>query len=150
MRRLSPANRCQGASLPDIHWWSPTRSLFKAQRNGRKVVTMQLVANSFESGARSASMYVSSLSPFTPSARSRCHQGSAHDLYWSNGDGGPQLDTDERGPDLTNLHSTIVRISVPSGTGAGDVGYTIPTGNREGGKSSELEIEGRNTRSSRS
>ncbi|CAM9805758.1 unnamed protein product, partial [Sphacelaria rigidula] len=51
--------------------------------------------------------------------------GSAHDIYWSAGDSGPQTDLDNRSQDPTNLHGTMVRITVPT---AGN-GYTIPSGN---------------------
>eukprot|EP00903_Cladosiphon_okamuranus_P006181 g6078.t1 len=48
-----------------------------------------------------------------------------HDLYWSTGDGGPQLDLDDNGQDELNLLSAMIRISVPSDGS----GYEIPSGN---------------------
>lgn len=70
-------------------------------------------------------------------------QGTAHDLYWSNGDSGPQEDTDEHGQNLDDIHATIVRITVPT-TGTG---YTIPSGNVEGGtrliRGSNRDLSGR-------
>ena len=52
-------------------------------------------------------------------------QADEHDLYWTNGDGGPQEDPLNTGQDTTNLLGSMIRITVPSdGTG-----YTIPSGN---------------------
>lgn len=59
------------------------------------------------------------------SAVSMTMQATYHDLYWSVGDSGEQLDPDNNSQDTTNHLGTMVRISVPSdGTG-----YEIPTGN---------------------
>lgn len=54
-------------------------------------------------------------------------QEAYHELYWSVGDGGPQNDPDNRAQDLTTLHGSIVRISVPSAVAG--TGYDIPVGN---------------------
>eukprot|EP00752_Nemacystus_decipiens_P013406 g11871.t1 len=59
-------------------------------------------------------------------------QGNQYnDLYWSHGDGGPGLDRLNNAQNLTNLHGTMVRISVPSFEGAPEL-YQIPSGNYPG------------------
>ncbi|CAN0529867.1 unnamed protein product, partial [Ectocarpus sp. 8 AP-2014] len=56
-------------------------------------------------------------------------------IYWTVGDGGPQNDPDNKAQDMTNLHGSIVRISVPS-TAMG-TGYEIPVGNPFDGANGE-------------
>lgn len=49
--------------------------------------------------------------------------------------------------DLDHLVSAIARVSVPSGTEAGDTGYAVPPGNYQGGEQALLSDPGfpRNT-----
>eukprot|EP00903_Cladosiphon_okamuranus_P006180 g6077.t1 len=60
---------------------------------------------------------------FKPSAYG--NEEDFHDIYWSTGDGGPQLDLDNNGQDELNLLSAMIRISVPSDGSD----YEIPSGN---------------------
>ncbi|CAN0083513.1 unnamed protein product [Ectocarpus sp. 6 AP-2014] len=62
-------------------------------------------------------------------------EGAYHVIYWTVGDGGPQNDPDNKAQDMTNLHGSIVRISVPS-TAMG-TGYEIPVGNPFDGANGE-------------
>lgn len=62
-------------------------------------------------------------------------QAAYHDLYWSVGDGGPQNDPFDNAQDLTVLHGSIVRISVPSSATGSN--YTIPAGNAFDGTNGE-------------
>ncbi|CAM9894089.1 unnamed protein product [Pylaiella littoralis] len=57
---------------------------------------------------------------------------SGHDIYWTTGDGGPQTDYTNQAQDNSNLLGSMMRITVPSGSGTS--GYTIPSGNLGGGK----------------
>lgn len=63
-------------------------------------------------------------------------QVSYHDLYWSIGDGGPQMDPYDHGQRTDTLFGTMVRISVPSNGS----GYVVPSGNYEGGENLDLDI----------
>lgn len=58
-------------------------------------------------------------------------QNLYNDLYWSVGDGGPATDPFNTAQNLTNLHGTMIRISVPSFEGAAQL-YQIPSGNYQG------------------
>lgn len=54
-----------------------------------------------------------------------CAQKTSHNLHWSIGDSGGQKDPEGHGQNLSNIHGTMVRITVPTiGTG-----YKIPAGN---------------------
>eukprot|EP00903_Cladosiphon_okamuranus_P008203 g7898.t1 len=65
--------------------------------------------------------------------------GTAHDIYWSSGDGGKKVDQQNRGQDPTNLLGAIIRISVSATT----AGYTIPEdgNNVAGGGDSDIREE---------
>ncbi len=60
--------------------------------------------------------------------------GTSHDLYWSMGDSGPQLDTTQMAQNPNELHGSIIRIALNSNMGTD---YTIPNGNpyKSGGTS---------------
>lgn len=64
---------------------------------------------------------------------------SSHELFWSMGDSGPQLDTFDNGQNPDTLHGSIVRIMVTSDMGSS---YTIPSGNpfSAGGRSPLLDV----------
>ena len=55
-------------------------------------------------------------------------QANYHDLYWAQGDGGPQQDPNDHGQRTDTLFGKVVRISVPS-KGSG---YEIPSDNYPG------------------
>lgn len=57
----------------------------------------------------------------------KCLQADAtHELYWANGDTGPQLDPSNHGQDPNTLHGSITRIVVDSQMGSS---YTVPSSN---------------------
>eukprot|EP00903_Cladosiphon_okamuranus_P010019 g9501.t1 len=65
-------------------------------------------------------------------------QGSQYnDLYWSMGDGGPATDPLNNAQNLSSLHGTMIRISVPSFEGDTEL-YQIPSGNYQDVDSSTL------------
>lgn len=59
--------------------------------------------------------------------KKKCLQPDAtHELYWANGDTGPQLDPSNHGQDPNTLHGSITRIVVDSQMGSS---YTVPSSN---------------------
>lgn len=100
--------------------------LSKFESFGAAALTLASEEVYVESSTRSAAIHAGGWVGFKPSDYG---SGTSHDLYWSNGDSGPQEDTDEHGQNIDDIHATIVRITVPT---TGD-GYTIPSGNIVGG-----------------
>lgn len=63
---------------------------------------------------------------FSPLHVRRQSPSGSHELYWSMGDSGPQLDTFDNGQNPDTLHGSIIRIEVTSEMGSG---YSIPSSN---------------------
>lgn len=101
-------------------------------RGSSTTATLNSEATLLESSIRSTSIHAGGWLGFKPSVYGKDLNNA--DLYWSMGDSGAQEDPEEHGQNLQDLHSTIVRISVPkSGSG-----YTIPKGNVGGGALPEI------------
>ncbi|CAM9310804.1 unnamed protein product [Pylaiella littoralis] len=77
---------------------------------------------------------------FKPSDYARV--ADEYDIFWTTGDGGPQLDPTAQSQDSSNLLGSLVRVTVESGFDTS--GYSIPSGNQAEGREENCAIGLRN------
>eukprot|EP00903_Cladosiphon_okamuranus_P016927 g15603.t1 len=78
---------------------------------------------------------------FKPSAYSSDDPDATHELFWANGDAGPQLDVTNNGQNPETLHGSISRIVVDSNM---EPDYSVPSSNpfSDGGGKPEICAQG--------